>query len=203
MSNYVPLRRNRRNEACKYCGRTNAVVCYEECKRMKPSDFKFFTGVTQDQFGIIYELCGGGEVCSVLKYRYSKKTPTRPIVSDFTARDRLFMTLIRLRRGIPMKDLSFVCGVSLGFASECVYTWIRVMSLTAQKLESAMCVSAVDRQENKPKCFKPFPNLRMIIDSTEFKVEQPGNFEQQAHSIPFHGVWYLMVTNIPDRVKIC
>ncbi|XP_034231500.1 uncharacterized protein LOC117639733 [Thrips palmi] len=158
----------------------------KNCKHMKPKDFKFFTGLTQEQFEIVYELCGGEEVCSTLKYRYSRKSPKKAIVSNFTPRDRLFMTLIRLRRGIPLRDLSFVCGMSLGFASECVYTWIRLMSLTAQKLEAAMCLSAADQTENKPKCFKPFPNLKMIIDSTEFKVETPSNFEQQANLFSFY-----------------
>jgi len=36
--------------------------------------------------------------------------------------------------------------------------------------------------ENPPDCYKPFPNLRCVVDCAEFVIQVPENFEQQSNT---------------------
>ncbi|KAK3926720.1 Polyketide synthase [Frankliniella fusca] len=125
----------------------------------------FYTGVTQRVFEIIYTFVEGDEVCNKLKYEYRNHTPkiehTKP---DLTSKDKMFLTLLRLRTSR---------------ASRIAYTWIRFLSLQFSKLRRHMFTSASAQNALKPKCFEEFPNLRIVIDATEFKIQHPRHFQHQ------------------------
>ncbi|KAE8745463.1 hypothetical protein FOCC_FOCC007843 [Frankliniella occidentalis] len=147
---------------------------------MKEVDFRFYTGISQEVFEMIYQFLGGDEVCNKLKYEYDAKTPERePFNWKLTAQDKLFLTLLRLRRGIPVRDLKVLFNISKYHASRICYIWTRFMSLQFKKLDDLMLTSAAAQNPLKPRCYEKFPNLRVIIDSTHFKIQQPKHFQQQ------------------------
>jgi len=155
---------------------------YEVCK-LQPENFKFNTGLSTDNFEILYEFLGGDEVCSRLKYQFAAKTPkTKPRILEHTPRDKLFITLVRLRRGLPLCDLKAAFRLSIGSLSTIFYTWIRHMSFQFKTMESDMFVSASKQMENPPDCYKPFPNLRCVVDCTSFKIQAPDNLHQQSNT---------------------
>ncbi|XP_026291788.1 uncharacterized protein LOC113216260 isoform X1 [Frankliniella occidentalis] len=155
-------------------------LCYAKCKKMKEVDFRFYTGISQEVFEMIYQFLGGDEVCNKLKYEYDAKTPERePFNWKLTAQDKLFLTLLRLRRGIPVRDLKVLFNISKYHASRICYIWTRFMSLQFKKLDDLMLTSAAAQNPLKPRCYEKFPNLRVIIDSTHFKIQQPKHFQQQ------------------------
>lgn len=160
-----------------------SFVCYDRCKRLPEKDFTFFCGINQYVFEVLFDFLGGEEVCSKLKYSYSRKTPKqKQFQGDMTSKDKLFMTLLRLRRGIPLRDLGMIFNVSEGYASKCTYTWIRFMSLKFETLEECMFVSSKAQNGLRPRCFEKFENLVAIIDTTHYAIQRPYNFQQQTNT---------------------
>ncbi len=163
------------------CNRS--FLCYGKFRFLKEDEFKFYTGVTQTVFEILFDFLGGEEVCDNLKYEYGQKNPKLfREETEFTSRDKLLMTLLRLRRGIPLKDISDLFFIEKSWASKVFYTWIRFMSIQFSRLDNHIFVSAQEQEINKPKCFSPFPDLRVIIDATEMRIQKPKNFSQQGNT---------------------
>ncbi|KAK3908527.1 E3 ubiquitin-protein ligase UPL6 [Frankliniella fusca] len=144
-------------------------------------------------FTITYETCrtlpeSGDKVCNNLKYQYHRKTPskrTKNLVDEegqMQAKDKLLLTLIRLRRGIPLKDLSMVFSISEPWACKVFFTWIRFMAIQFSRLDKYIFVSAEAQNNNKPKCFEQFHNLRVVIDATELRIQKPKHFQQQSNT---------------------
>lgn len=156
------------------------TITYSVCSRR--ADFKFFTGISKETFEEIYLFIGGDEVCYNLKYRKRDGTPKKPRMSVLSPKERLFMTLVRLRRGIPLRDLAVIFGITLSFASTIVYTWIRFLSLQFQGLLKRMFVSAEVQNVNKFSIFQRWPNLRAIIDCAEFRIQKSSNFQMQSNT---------------------
>lgn len=154
-------------------------LCYEKCKRLSEEDFRFYTGVSQDLFELLYEFLGGDAVCTKLKYTCNRKSPTKFTESQLSPKDRLFMTLLRFRRGIILRDLKILFNISEAYSSKTVYTWIRFMAEEFKKLQEIMFVSGPAQNGLRPPCFKDFPNLRVVIDCTEFRIQRPKNLQQQ------------------------
>ncbi|KAE8737860.1 hypothetical protein FOCC_FOCC016672 [Frankliniella occidentalis] len=161
-----------------------SFLCYERARqRLDWDTFQFYTGLTKTMFEVLYTFLGGDEVCGSLKYRYGAKTPKREqFLGDLYPKDKLFMTLLRLRRGIPLKDLGQLFSVHHTWAGRIVFTWVRFMSLQFQLMESSMFPTGEDQNLLKPKCFEQFPNLRAIIDSSEFRIQKPKNFQHQSNT---------------------
>ncbi|KAK3926073.1 CCA-adding enzyme [Frankliniella fusca] len=176
---------------------TRSYLCYEKCKQLPEEEFRFYTGRTQEVFELLHELLGGDEVCANLKYDFKKKTPKRTqFQGDLSPKDKLFMTLLRLRRGITLNDLKIIFQISESRASKICYTWIRFMSLEFKKLEKLMFVSRENQDRRRPKCFKDFKNLRVIIDATEFRIQKPTNQQQSSNSFTdyksYHTIKFLV-----------
>ncbi|KAE8738880.1 hypothetical protein FOCC_FOCC015627 [Frankliniella occidentalis] len=174
-----------------------SYLCYENCKLLPEEEFRFYTGITQQVFEFLYEFLGGDEVCARLKYDYMKKTPKRSqFQGDLFPKDKLFMTLLRIRRGFTLNDLKVMFKISESHASKICYTWIRLMSLEFRKLEKSMFVSRENQDGRRPKCFKDFKNLRVIIDGTEFRIQKPTNQQQSSNSFSdyknYHTIKFLV-----------
>jgi len=56
------------------------------------------------------------------------------------------------------------------------------MSLEFKTLETDMFASVSRQMENPPDCFKPFPNVRCVVDCTSFHIQTPENLEQQKNT---------------------
>ncbi|KAE8744947.1 hypothetical protein FOCC_FOCC008359 [Frankliniella occidentalis] len=162
------------------CNRS--FLSYDKFMLLPEREFQFYTGVTKTVFNVIFDFLGGEEVLNSLKYKYNQKTPKRFQWVKFTAQDKLLMTLLRLRRGIALKDLSELFSIKKEWACKVFYAWIRLMSIQFSRLDDHIFVSAEVQNINKPKCFSPFPNLRVIIDATEMKIQRPRNLQQQGNT---------------------
>ena len=121
-------------------------------------------------------------MCDKLIYHKSDGTPRRPRQSALSSKDRFFMTLVRLRRAVPIKDLAACFEVSMSFASTVTYTWIRFLGLQFQVLSKRMFVGTAAQNVNKLPAFKRFRNLRVIIDCAEFKIQKSKNFQMQSNT---------------------
>ena len=158
-------------------------MSYESWSVKKKGKFLHYAGLTIENFNAVFNLLGYEFNHSRLKYHYDDNTPlkdyTRPKLS---LKSCLLLVLIRLRRGLPLEDLADCFGISATHASTVFYTWIRYMYLTFKKLAKPMAVSAKHQRKGKPPCFRPFPKLRMILDSTEFRIERPSNLRHQGNT---------------------
>ncbi|KAK3931267.1 Replication termination factor 1 [Frankliniella fusca] len=160
----------------------NKVLSLGKCWSMKPEDFRFFTGVTQEFFLVIYRLLGGDEIFRKLKVQYKLTTPSKAAPKfKIPLEDRLFLTLVRLRRGTPFRDLGFVMGLSKTQAGEIFYSVLRHMFLTFQQFKDRMFLTAKDQKKRVPKVFKPFKNLKIIVDGAEFRLQVPSFSNRKIH----------------------
>ncbi|KAK3921526.1 putative transposase for insertion sequence element IS702 [Frankliniella fusca] len=97
--------------------------------------------------------------------------------------DRLLMTLLRLRRGWDLDDIGLLFGVGESTASKIVYTWLQAMWFELKRLEPAMFVSRhVQKDMGLPPAFTPFHNFRVILDTTEVRIEAPEDFREQGNT---------------------
>lgn len=78
---------------------------------------KYFTGLSYGAFDAIYELIGGDEVCERLKYHLDDKTPVKALRSKISLRSRMFLVFLRMRKGLSLRDISVLMGVSTVTAS--------------------------------------------------------------------------------------
>ncbi|KAK3908154.1 N-succinylarginine dihydrolase [Frankliniella fusca] len=56
------------------------------------------------------------------------------------------------------------------------------MGIQFCRLDKYIFVSSEVQEKNKPKCFRPFENLRVIIDATELKIQRPKHLQQQSNT---------------------
>lgn len=100
-------------------------------------------------------------------------------VKILTFQNQLLLTLIKLRRNLSHHDLAFRFGVSYSTVQTVFHTIVQV-------LHEILFMHFMDvipsRQKNQmflPKCFKPYPNVRIVVDCTEIRCDKPGNMEKQ------------------------
>ncbi|XP_034241637.1 uncharacterized protein LOC117645492 [Thrips palmi] len=165
----------------------NIQVCIEEAmvshkKCHKSRKFEFFTGLNAADFEALYQFFGGNDCFLRLKLNYRIDTPKKLQQSRIGGRDRLMMFLLRLRRGLPLEELSFIFGISPSYAGELCYVVTRVVFLTFKTLEEKIFISAARQAQSKPRIMKPFKNLRVIVDGAYFLVQTPSNFHQQGNT---------------------
>ncbi|CAG2192483.1 unnamed protein product [Mytilus edulis] len=95
--------------------------------------------------------------------------------------NELFMTLIRIRQGLLLEDLSYKFGVSKTTVSRVVLTWIQFLYIRLSAFRTKMFPDRSKSRKHLPKSFKKYKNIRCIIDCTEVFVQQPRNFGKQGN----------------------
>ncbi|KAK3931103.1 Carbamoyl-phosphate synthase pyrimidine-specific large chain [Frankliniella fusca] len=170
-------------------------ISFEKCKGN--ARFQFFTGLDIRDFEALFELLGGDNVIRSLKQKYNLND-FDPRYSKVSGRDRLFLFLIRLRRGVPLDDLAEITGIGRSYLGDLLYIMTRHIYLTFKSMESNFFPTAAQQEKNKPKPFKPFRNLRIILDGAHFFTETPTNFEQQGntYSLYKHHNTFVVVVGI-------
>ena len=113
-------------------------------------------------------------MCKLLTYRFAAKTPRIERENEHSPRDKLLITLVRLRRGKSLKGLKLDFGLSETTLSTIFYTWVRHMSLTFKSMEKWAFLSAEKQMEDVPDCYKPFPNLSVVVDCTNVGTNKYG-----------------------------
>ncbi|XP_052128107.1 uncharacterized protein LOC127750446 [Frankliniella occidentalis] len=149
---------------------------------MPEKKFKFFTGLTQYHFNVLFDLIGGEEGIRQITYVYGQKTPRRTLDHrKFSSKNRLFMMLIRMRRGVPIIDLAHIFGIGKTQCGVICYAMIRVTYEYLYLLQPHMFMSAEQQKKNMPLPFMRFKNLRVIIDCQQgntFSSYKHGNTEK-------------------------
>lgn len=132
---------------------------------------------------VLYTFLGGDAVCKHLKYEYRRGTPKKEMKSDLSVMDRLFLTLIRLRRGWDVQDLALLFGVGTSSVASIFYAWVQLMYYQFQRIKNIMFTTRHDQPTHKrPGAFKRFKNFRAVLDTTEIRIEVPSNFLQQGNT---------------------
>ncbi|KAE8738665.1 hypothetical protein FOCC_FOCC015853 [Frankliniella occidentalis] len=123
-------------------------------------------------------------VIESLSYKYQdfKKKIQKEENLKIGFKDRLFMFLIRLRRGLPLEGLSLIAGLGVSWTGEICYAMTRLVFLTLKSLETKCFPSAAQQKLTKSVQMFPFKNLRVILDGVEFRIETPSNFQMQGNT---------------------
>ena len=88
------------------------------------------------------------------------------------------MTLIRIRRGFDLTELSTIFGISGPHISRIFTTWVNMLSKYFQPLIEWPSYEKII--ENMPTSFqKSFPSTRVIIDCSELYVQKPLSLDGQ------------------------
>ena len=95
--------------------------------------------------------------------------------------DQFLFTCFRLWRGYPLEDFADQFKVSPTTLSRIFITWVNLMFVKFRELLVFPSRRKVDR--NMPSCFQTYyPSTRIIIDCTEFYIQQPSSLEVQSAS---------------------
>ena len=92
--------------------------------------------------------------------------------------EQLILTLVRLRRRLTITVLADVFGIASGTASRLIITWILFLE---KELAFLLKFSTVSEMKGIrfPKAFREIPDLRAVIDCTEFYIETPNRLPSQ------------------------
>ena len=150
------------------------------------SKMKLFTGLTYNQLTILLSFLG--DSVNNLQYWDGSKpatqnaTPThRRGNRKLEPKEELFLTLVRLRRGYSLDTMAHFFSVSASTVSVIFTTWIQLLYCHFNEYRDEMFPSRQHFQENLPRVFKTFKNIRVTIDCTEFFVQIPRDFRRQGH----------------------
>lgn len=138
--------------------------------------------MSNEDFLALFDLIGGDEVINHLKLNYAETTPKRTLKSSMTSKDKLFLFLLRLRRGLPLEEMEDIFNISESWVSAIFYAMTRLIYETFKSLEDKLFISAAEQEKGKPLVMKPFQNLRLILDGASFYIETPSNFQMQGNT---------------------
>ena len=106
-----------------------------------------------------------------------KKSGRKPSLSSENC---LFLTLLRLRVGLPEQDIAFRFGISQVLVWRILVGWISFLALKLSCL--IYWPDREDVQRYYPQCFKKYKNVIAIIDCTEGILEKPSVAKAQSQT---------------------
>ncbi|KAK3920918.1 Alsin [Frankliniella fusca] len=87
-----------------------------------------------------------------------------------------------MRRGTPLVDLSYQFGISVEYASSIFFTVLRKLKKTFESKETILFRGSLGEDKDRPDAFKPFPDVKVIIDGAELKIQSPSNYKKQGNT---------------------
>ncbi|XP_028414129.1 uncharacterized protein LOC114537197 [Dendronephthya gigantea] len=107
-----------------------------------------------------------------------KHVKQKVIQTTLSIKEQFVMTLVRLKRSPTLLMLANNFGISESTCSRIVTTWVLFLE---KELQFLLPFSTLTEMEGlqRPKVFRPYPNLRAVIDCTEFYIEKPSNPSSQ------------------------
>ena len=87
--------------------------------------------------------------------------------------DELFLTLARLRLGLPLQQIANLFNVSIVTVSRIFTSWINLLYFVLGSINFWLPKHTI--QETMPDSFRKFPSTRVILDATEFKIQTPSS----------------------------
>ncbi|XP_061170632.1 uncharacterized protein LOC133180037 [Saccostrea echinata] len=148
--------------------------------------FKYFTGLTISQFMCLWEYLGPSRN-KLVYWNSDCEYPDRSSIKrpgpkhKLEPKNELSMTLMRLRHGFVVEDLSYRLNDSTSMVSRIILTWVQFLYKRFLPLRSKMFPSRSHLSKFAPKSFKKYKNIRCIIDCTEVLVQQPRDFGKQGN----------------------
>ena len=135
-----------------------------------PVMVKYYTGFEDyDHFMLIFNILGPNVDCIGLNG------------CGLSARNQLFLVLMKLRQAKDDLELSFFFGISEAVVSKVITTWVNFMYFQLKELN--IWPSRETINSNMPKHFKQlFPSTRVILDATEIPIQKPTNANMQSGS---------------------
>ena len=153
---------------------------------------KHFIGLSSPQFEILHNFLD--DVCPLGTINYwtsidclaVENARTGP-KSDFSSREKLFICLLRLRRGFILKTLAALLSrperkIDLSYVHKSFTTFLQLMYVTFRDMQQFMFPQRAQLSRFLPKVFKTTRNIRCIVDCTEFRVECSRNFARQGNT---------------------
>ena len=142
---------------------------------------RFYTGfVSYMIFTAFFDFLG--PVVNELNYWGSKKkvsTRQRRRSHKLDPKNQFFLTLVKLRLNLKVKDLAFRFGISTGSVSQYITTWICFLYHHLKELEWMPSVEQVFG--TLPHAFQTkYPKTYAIIDGTEIFLQTPSDLHMQS-----------------------
>ena len=104
--------------------------------------------------------------------------------------DELFLTLARLRLGLPLQHIANLFNISIATVSRIFTSWINLLYFVLGSINFWLPKHTI--QEKMPDSFRKFPSTRVILDATEFEIQTPSSLLRFFHS-----------TKVPLQPKLC
>ena len=131
--------------------------------------FKFYTGITVNQFNHLFGVLEKVGNVYELRYWKGKKTKSkkrrknRMKQNKITPRNQMIIMLMKLRQRLPSKDLAYRFEISISTVSSIISTWIQYLFKVTSGIRGKMFPSRELIQKHLPACFKSFKNTRGVI----------------------------------------
>ena len=171
--------------------RTVSNISYEVISK-DPKLMKYFVGLTSSQFDILYDFLN--DVCPLdsisfwgCKGNKVTKVKSKRRLSKWSARESLFICLLRLKMGFSIKTMSCLLSCSDREIKETTIrtiftTYIQLVYKIFREMSRVIFPSKEHMRRFLPKVFKTIRNVRCSVDCTEFRVETSRNFSQQGNT---------------------
>ena len=155
---------------------------------------KHFVGLTAPQFEALHNFLESVCPLDSLVYWNSNKgqrtengSGKSGKESKFSTREKLFICLLRLKRGFTVKTMAVLLSSDDRTVKETTIrkfftTYIQVMYKIFRDMETIMFPTRDQMRGSLPKVFKTLKNIRCIVDCTEFRVEMSRDFAQQGNT---------------------
>ena len=117
--------------------------------------------------------------------------------------DELFATLVRLKVGLLVPDISQRLGISTGHFSKMFEKWIQFLRNELSQL--TRFPSLQEMRQYLPEQFHQYPNTRVIIDCTEIFCQKPSSLKSQRQlwsNYKHHNTYKALVGISPDGTVV-
>ncbi|XP_042149189.1 uncharacterized protein LOC121837601 [Ixodes scapularis] len=97
--------------------------------------------------------------------------PAQTLIEEF------FMVLVRLRTGMPVREVARNFSLSISQFSKIFSKWILFLQKALAEITRFPTLAEV--AEHQPRCFRDFPDTRLVIDGTEIRIQTPSSMDAQ------------------------
>lgn len=160
---------------------SNISFSYESC-RDDEDKFFFYTGLRPDQFDVLWSFLGDDTI-NVIIWRgekHSNSIQSRRNSRVLTAKNQMFVMLVRYRTGLLLQDLSYRIGISVGYVSKIVTSWTMFLY---KKFKTLNVFPERETDRSKiPEVFRKFKNIRVVVDGFEVFTQRSQDYREQGNT---------------------
>lgn len=166
-----------------------------------PKECMYYTGLPN--VGVLHTLFEylAPRAREMLYWGSDKKQKNDPRGSEKQSEllNEFFMVLVRLRTGMPGKELARNFIMSESQVSRTFSTWINFLRQELRHLTTFP--TQADIRPHLPKSFEDFPGTRLVIDATEVRIQRPSSMNAQRQTFsPYkhYNTYKVLVGSTPD-----